>query len=67
MGQKWAAKAARHYDNAIAGSSALRGAMLQMLALEHAEITGFFWGLLLWDLETVFDTVGLAVLSRSTA
>ena len=60
--QEWLRKNARRYDDAIAGSSAIRGAMLQLPALEFAESSGKCWALLFWDLQKFFDTVGLAML-----
>jgi len=57
--QKWCAKWAGHWDHAIASSSALRSAVLQAFMVESANVQGFDWMLILFDLAKFYDTVEL--------
>ena len=62
VSQRWLVDKGRFYDDALAGSSALKGAVLQLIAIEYAEITQQLWALASWDLQKFFDTVSLAAL-----
>ena len=58
----WTAAKARHWDHAIAGSSALRSAVLQALRKELAIAHGHQWAVLLWDLAKFYDSIDLLIL-----
>ena len=63
--RRWTADKAAFWDHAIASSSALRSATLTALRVEMAELAGFDWAVVLWDLTKFYDTVDLAALSRA--
>ena len=58
----WSAAKARHWDHAIAGSSALRSVVLQALRKELAIAHGHQWAVLLWDLAKFHDSFDLLIL-----
>ena len=62
----WCAARAKHWDHPLAGSSALRSALLTAMRVELAEINNSHWVLLLFDLEKFYDCVCLAALVKAT-
>ena len=54
---QWEASHARHWDFAVAGSSALRGAISRALRAEAAAEEKLEFGEVLWDLTKFYDTV----------
>ncbi len=54
---RWSAEKARHWDRAIAGSSALRAAILRQTRLDIASYQRFSWGQVLWDAEKFYDHI----------
>ena len=58
----WFKERASFYDHALAGSSALRSALLQALRIELAEAEGLEWCLLLLDLQEFYDTIAISLL-----
>jgi hypothetical protein len=57
---RWSAGKARHWDRAVAGSSALRAAILRQTRLEIASSQSFAWGQILWDVEKLYDHIQMA-------
>ena len=53
----WAQRTVGHWDAAIAGSSALRAGILEVLLLEIARHLGRHWYLILWDLAKFYDSI----------
>ena len=54
--RSWAVGAVGPWDAAVAGSSALRAGILQVLMIEVARRLGLHWCLVLWDLMKFYDT-----------
>ena len=65
--RQWTAAWCAHWDHALAGSSSLRSAALQMLKVELAASSGWSWGLVLYDLTFVYDTVCIPTLIAKAA
>ncbi len=53
----WSAKKAGHWDRAIAGSSALRAALVRQMGLEVATTLKISWIQVLYDIEKFYDHV----------
>ncbi len=54
---RWSSRKARHWDRAVAGSSALRAAILRQTRLEVASCQDFAWDQVLWDIEKFYDHI----------
>ncbi len=54
---RWSAAKSQFWDKAVAGSSALRAAVLRQTRLEGAWAQNFAWGQVLWDIEKFYDHI----------
>ena len=55
--QEWDKSAAHFYDSAVAGSNYLRAAFLRALRIENGTSANLSIAQLLWDMETIYDSV----------
>ena len=58
-GRQWSRQYARHWDHAVAKSSALRSAVIQAFLVESAKAQGLDWAVILYDLQKFYDTIQL--------
>ena len=64
IGAEWSAKAAGHFDAAIAGRSAVQGGLARALRLESALVRGWAWGALLLDIDKFYDSIPIPAMVR---
>ena len=59
---QWCQEWQGFWDRAVAGSSALRAAVLRKLLIELDVQDDLHWVLVLWDLSKFYDTIKIAAL-----